>query len=233
MIRYVGWFLALMIMLPGSFITSAQAGQVVICIDPGHPSESGRGTTGRHLTEIQAAWDVSLLLAKNLELAGFRVVSTKSSPEEFVTNKRRAEIANLCHAALMVRLHCDADAGTGIASYAPDRQGIVNGVRGPSATVIEESQSAIAAFHPAVIKSLDGLLADRGMFADTSTRIGGKQGALTGSIYSQVPVVLVEMCVLTNPHDEAIISSAAGQRRIAAALASGVEAAVTTLHPNI
>ncbi len=198
----------------------------VICIDPGHPSESGHGTAGRHITEIDAAWDVSLLLKQDLIADGFTVVSTKSSAEEFVTNKQRAETANNAHAALMIRLHCDADAGTGIASYAPDRQGVVNGVHGPSQTVIDESQAALKVFHAALIKSLDGLLADRGMFADTSTRIGGKQGALTGSIYSKVPVVLVEMCVLTNPHDEAIIDSADGQRKIAAALTAGVKAAV-------
>ena len=204
----------------------AHASQLTICIDPGHPSESGRGTTGRHLSEIDAAWKVALLLEKNLVSDGYKVVLTKRSADEFVTNKQRAEIANESSAALLLRLHCDADAGSGLASYAPDRQGMVDGVHGPSKSVIASSETALKAFHPAVISALNGLLADRGMHADTSTRIGGKQGALTGSIYSKVPVVLVEMCVLTNPHDEAIIASSSGASKIAAALAAGAEAAV-------
>jgi N-acetylmuramoyl-L-alanine amidase len=204
---------------------------LVVCIDPGHPSESGSGTTGRHLTEIAAAWEVALLLKKDLVSVGFRVVMTKTSEGEFVTNRRRAQIANGSGASLMIRLHCDADAGTGLASYAPDRTGSVDGVTGPTAAVIEESQRALHLFHPAVIASLAGLLADRGEHPDTSTRIGGKQGALTGSIFSHTPVVLVEMCVLTNPHDEAIIASNDGQRKIAAALEAGVCAVLTTAAP--
>jgi N-acetylmuramoyl-L-alanine amidase len=212
-----------------SSANAAQLHNTTICIDPGHPSESGRGTTGKHLSEIDAAWDVAQILKTDLQNDGYKVVLTKSSVEEFVTNKHRAEIANSAHAALMIRLHCDADAGTGLASYAPDRQGDVDGVHGPTINVVENSEIALKAFHPAVIKALGGLLADRGMHADTNTRIGGKQGALTGSIYSEVPVVLVEMCVLTNPHDEAIIASKPGQHRIAKAIAAGVAAAIAVL----
>jgi len=206
----------------------AQSSPLTICIDPGHPSESGRGTAGKHLTEIEAAWEVGKLLKKDLLASGFQVVMTKASVDEFVTNKRRAEIANEADAALMVRLHCDADAGTGIAIYAPDRQGSVAGFAGPSEWVISQSRKDEIIFHKAMIQSLGGLLADRGIFADTSTRIGGQQGALTGSIYSKVPVVLVEMCVLTNPHDEAIIASKDGQAKIAAALCAGAMAVIRT-----
>jgi N-acetylmuramoyl-L-alanine amidase len=74
-----------------------------------------------------------------------------------------------------------------------------------------------------------GVLKDRGLHADTATRVGGTQGALTGSIYSHVPVVLIEMCVLTNPRDEAFIASQSGQDRMAQGLADGVSAAITAL----
>jgi N-acetylmuramoyl-L-alanine amidase len=206
---------------------AGNGGRTVFCIDPGHPSESGRGTAGKHLSEIDAAWDVALLLKRDLESDGYTVVMTKDHAEQFVTNEQRADIANSAGAALMIRLHCDADAGTGLACYSPDRQGTVHGIFGPSKDVIAASQRALHLFHPAVMKSLDGLLVDRGMHPDTSTRIGGIQGALTGSIFSQVPVVLVEMCVLTNPHDEAIISSLSGQIKIASALTKGAEAVVS------
>lgn len=199
----------------------------VICIDPGHPSEVGRGTAGRHISEIAAAWDVALRLKAILTARGATVVMTKSSEYEFVRNRRRAEIANDAHADLMIRLHCDANSGTGIATYAPDRQGVAaDGFRGPTAAVISESQTAARRFHAAMIATLGGALHDKGVLPDTETAVGGRQGALTGSIYSKVPVVLVEMCVLTNPKDEDFIRSARGQDLMAHALADGVAAAV-------
>lgn len=199
---------------------------LTICIDPGHPSEVGSGTQGRHITEIQAAWRVSLKLKEALQSEGARVIMTKTSEKQFVRNKDRAFTANRAHAALMVRLHCDADAGTGIATYAPDRQGTSGGRRGPDKSVIEESQRIAPAFHAAMVKALGGSLHDRGLHADTATAVGGRQGALTGSIYSEVPVVLVEMCVLTNRKDEAFMETQQGQEKMARALAAGVIAAV-------
>jgi len=199
---------------------------LTICIDPGHPSEVGSGTQGRHITEIQAAWRVALKLKEDLQGEGAQVIMTKNSEKQFVRNKDRAFTANRAHAALMVRLHCDADAGTGIATYAPDRQGTSGGKRGPDKSVIEESQRIAPAFHAAMVKALGGSLHDRGLHADTATAVGGRQGALTGSIYSEVPVVLVEMCVLTNRKDEAFMETQQGQEKMARALAAGVIAAV-------
>lgn len=202
----------------------------VICIDPGHPSENGVGTRGKKITEVQAAWKVALILKGLLEQAGFKVVMTKSSENQHVTNKARAETANRAHAALMVRLHCDAAADSGIASYYPATKGTVKGVSGPSDEVIASSRKAGKAFHAALIQALAGALKDRGLKTDRQTAIGGKQGALTGSIYSKVPVILVEMCVLQSNHDEAFISTATGQRKLAQAILEGVRAAVASDH---
>ena len=79
-------------------------------------------------------------------------------------------------------------------------------------------------FHPAVIAALGGALADRGIKGDSATGVGGKQGALTGSIFSQVPALTVEMVVLTDTHDYHFIRTRAGQQQMARALLAGVEA---------
>ena len=62
--------------------------------------------------------------------------------------------------------------------------------------------------------------------SDIKTAVGGKQGALTGSIFSKVPVVLVEMATITLKHDEVFMLSEVGQRKMAEALADGVKAAL-------
>lgn len=204
----------------------ATAWAPTICIDPGHPSEVGLGTRGKKLTEVGVCWKVALELKRELEHDGYRVVLTKSAEREKVLNKRRAEIANTSDTAFFVRLHCDAGNGTGIETYFPDRQGHVGKMTGPSQAVIKASKEAASKFHPALIKALGGALRDNGFHPDTKTLIGGKQGALTGSIYSKVPVVLVEMVVLQNPKDEAFFLKPGGYGKMAEALAAGVRAVV-------
>jgi N-acetylmuramoyl-L-alanine amidase len=206
--------------------TALGAGPPVICIDPGHPSEVGRGTHGKKFTEIQVVWRVAVLLKQKLVADGYKVVMTKAAEEQMVRNTARAESANRSGASLLLRLHCDAAPDRGFASYYPSQQGTSEGKRGPSAAVLKSSKAAALKFHPAVMKSLNGLIPDRGLMTDLQTAIGHKQGALTGSIFSKVPVILVEMLVLTNPKDEDVLTNDDGFDRLAEALRQGVHAAV-------
>jgi len=198
-----------------------------VCIDPGHPSEVGNGTKGKLITELDAVWLVALELKPLLEAKGVKVVLTKTKKDEFVANRRRAEIANESKADLLLRLHCDAASGSGLATYYPSEVGTAkDGKKGPSEAVLRRSTAAAKAFHPVVIERLKGTLPDYGLKTDKQTLIGSQQGALTGSIYSEVPVLLVELCVLTNPKDEAVIASEAGRKKLAEALAAGTFAAL-------
>jgi N-acetylmuramoyl-L-alanine amidase len=188
----------------------------------------GEGTRGKKITELHAAWEVGKKLEALLAQAGAEVRLTKSREGEMVRNRRRAEIANAFHADLMVRLHCDSAAGTGFAVYIPTRAGrAADGGLGPSKPVLAECARLGKKFYGGLSKAMrDGALRDRGLKSDLETSVGGKQGALTGSIYSKVPVVLIEMCVLTNPRDDAFMASEAGQMLMARGVAAGVVAAL-------
>ena len=198
----------------------------VVCLDPGHTSETSQGTASRDgkLTERHVNWVVGQRLKALLEAQGATVVLTKTREGEVVTNRQRAEIANAAHAKLFLRLHCDSGEQSGLATYYPDRQGRHFGVTGPSPAIIAASRRAALVFHPAVIATLQGNLRDAGIKGDSQTAIGGKQGALTGSIFSHVPTLTVEMCVLTNAHDYRFIRTHVGQQAMAEALLLGVEA---------
>lgn len=210
----------------GLVILGASIGPT-ICLDPGHPSESGRGTRGRHTTEIAVAWRIAKLLETRLEADGYNVVLTKRSSSQFVTNRRRAEIANVAHADLFLRLHCDASSETGFGVYYPDRPGIApDGHKGPSEEALRRTKPVAESFHAALAQALAGKLHDHGLMGDDKTAIGSRQGALTGSIYSDVPTVLVEMVVLTNASDEAFIRSKQGTAAMVSALAAAVQAAI-------
>jgi len=212
---------------------TAAATKPVICIDPGHPSEVSSGAELQNgTTEVYIAWTVGLKLQKALEARGCKVIMTKSKEHELVKNRDRARIANAAGAALMIRLHCDATTDSGFTIYYPDRQGTKDGMTGPAPEVIQRSQQAAAAIHAEMVKFLNGALKDGGVRGDSKTLIGSKQGVLTGSIFSEVPVVTIEMVVLSNKSDAEFIKSEAGQQKMVLALAAGVARFVTVQSKN-
>jgi N-acetylmuramoyl-L-alanine amidase len=209
-------------------VFSRLARPLTICIDPGHPSEVSQGTAGRVVSEVHVAWVVAKKLEAILIAKGVHVVLTKKSEFQMVRNKDRALIANRCHADLMVRLHCDAANGSGFTTYYPDRQGTQHGVTGPAKSVLASTAPVAKRFHAVLRQDLGGFLKDNGLKSDVDTAVGSRYGALIASIYSTVPVVLVEMCVLTNRHDEDLVRSAKGQDRLAQGLADACSKSVGT-----
>lgn len=198
--------------------------QRTVVIDPGHPSEVHAGSTVQHgLTEVEINWEVAQRLARLLERReGVKVKLTKLAVDQMVTNRERAEIANRANAEVMVRLHCDTGSGSGFTVYYPDRQGTVQGVTGPKESVLIGSAAAARAIHAGMKRGLAGRLRDNGMRSDSQTAVGRKQGALTGSIFSEVPTVCIEMVFLSNREDATFIGTPTGQQAVAAAIADGV-----------
>jgi N-acetylmuramoyl-L-alanine amidase len=216
--------LALVVLAPVSVAQRpSRRSQPVIVIDPGHPSEVSDGATMQNgATEVHTAWQVALRLQRLLTAHGYRVMLTKKAERERVTNVARAEIGNGAGAALVLRLHLDASADSGYALYHPDRAATVQGRTGPSEIVMSRSRAAAESIHVSMARRLAGKLKDGGVRGDSRTAIGAKQGALTGSVFSDVPVVLVEMATLSNARDARFISAAKGQSLMAQALAEGV-----------
>jgi N-acetylmuramoyl-L-alanine amidase len=205
--------------------TSETEARTVVCIDPGHPSEVASGRNVQNGTsETHVDWAVAAKLREILEAKGYEVVLTKSSEEELVKNRDRALVANQARAALMIRLHCDASAERGFAVYYPDRQGHTkDGTTGPAPLVIDESRRAAEAVHAGLAEGLRDALNDNGVRTDFQTKVGREQGgALTGSIFSEVPVVTIEMVVLSDAADADFIKTDEGQRRMAESIADGI-----------
>jgi N-acetylmuramoyl-L-alanine amidase len=194
-----------------------------VCIDPGHPSEKNDGNELLNgVREVDVNWEVAQRLKKLLEDKGFVVTMTKSSVRKYVTNRERAFIANKARVDLMLRLHADSAGPSGFTLYYPRRQGEAQGHKGPPATVIQTSETVAKIFHPAFAEALRSELKDNGIRGDEQTEIGSKQGALTGSIFSAVPTLLVEMVNLAKREDARWISQPEKQQLMAQALLGGV-----------
>ncbi len=213
-----------------SFMQSAKGDEEIIsknrtvCIDPGHPSEVNSGNAVQNgTTETHIDWAVAKKLQKALISKGFRVVMTKKHESQLVRNRSRAQIANRAKASLMVRLHCDTGNDRGFAVYYPDRTGTISGVTGPDENVRLQSRNAAESLAVEMEKELGGDLKNGGVRGDSKTFVGGKQGALTGSVFSKVPIVTIEMVTLSRSADAIFIKSEAGQNKMAQAIANGIE----------
>ncbi len=216
--------IGLMMSLPFAGTAEAQtAKRAVVCIDPGHPSEVNSGFTVQNgTTETHIDWVVAEKLRKLLVAQGLKVVMTKSSEKELVKNKERALIANRAGADIMVRLHCDSSPDQGYAIYYPDRQGTAQGKTGPTQEIMDRSHEAAKALDAVMGRALEGVLKNGGVRGDSQTAVGSKQGALTGSIFSEVPVLTIEMVVLSHKTDADLIKTEAGQDKMAKAIADGI-----------
>jgi N-acetylmuramoyl-L-alanine amidase len=133
--------------VPGKSTTAPLApvtasGAFLVCIDPGHPSETSSGSNAHGLSENRLNWQVAQRLAVRLEEAGVAYKLTKTHEDEHVTNRRRAEIANQAGASLFLRLHCDVGGGRGYAWFYPDRAGTKGGVTGPPPAIQRASREA-------------------------------------------------------------------------------------------
>lgn len=194
--------------------------QFVVCVDAGHPSENGDGgTTFSGVSEVQMCWDVAVRVRDLLEAQGVKVVMTKQSERHYVTNKRRAEIANDTKADLFLRLHTDVSPRPGFAIYYPNKEGRTrDGVKGPEEAVLQMSYKAAVIFYRTYSAALDKELQDNGLKGDDETAIGSKQGALTGSIYSKVPTLLVEMVSLNLKEDGEWIKKPENRNKLGQAL---------------
>lgn len=202
----------------------------VICVDPGHPNTFNAATTVQNgTTEVHINWLVGLKLRDLLQHAGYDVAMTKSAEMEYVENKDRARLCNASGAVLAVHLHCESTPGTGFALFYPDRVGTFeynddpeNGFQGPSAEVRSASRELGNAVNEGMRSVLDGTLRAKGVFGDSRTAVGSRQGALTFSIFSEIPTLTIEMVVLSNPRDAAFIKKEEGRRTMAEAIAAGI-----------
>lgn len=198
--------------------------EAVICIDPGHPSPVASGFNDQNgVTEAEMNWDVAKKLAAILsDDERIQVVMTRSVENQVMSNPDRAIIANKAAANLAIHLHCDAGPDHGFTVYYPNREGKAEGKTGPSKEIIGASSEAAESVHTAMQKKLDGVLHDRGIRGESCTRVGRMNGALTVSIWSEVPSVTVEMVFLSNEKDADFIKSEWGQQKMATALADGI-----------
>ena len=201
----------------------------IICLDPGHcvTEEAGKGyrepvsplsdetkprylsgTRGASLTEEQLNLQVALKLRDALAALGAEVVMTREVSEISLPNTERCRIANESGADVHVHIHADGSESTsanGVSVLIPD--GDLLGT--PS--IVEESAR------------LGQLMVDCVSEATGAKNRGTvPRSDLTGLNFSEIPSVFIEMGFMTNPEEDALLSSGEYQDKIVAGMANSL-----------
>lgn len=201
----------------------------IICLDPGHcvTEEAGKGyrepvsplsdetkprylsgTRGASLTEEQLNLQVALKLRDALEALGAEVVMTREVSEISLPNTERCRIANESGADVHIHIHADgseSEKAHGVSVLIPD--GDLLGT--PS--IVEESAR------------LGQLMVDCVSEATGAKNRGTvPRSDLTGLNFSEIPSVFIEMGFMTNPEEDALLSSGEYQDKIVAGMANSL-----------
>ena len=198
----------------------------IIGIDPGHqqsgnsgleavgPGASTKkvagGTSGvsTHIAEYQLTMKIAKSLKKELVNRGYAVVMTRTKNNVNISNKERAIKINKSGADICIRLHAD-----GGASSAKGASGLYPSSQNPYVGKLSSKSYKLS---QSILKSY---------CAATGIRNRGsvKRDDLTGTNWSKVPVIVLEMGFMTNSAEDKYMASQNGQKAMVQGIANGVD----------
>jgi N-acetylmuramoyl-L-alanine amidase len=186
---------------------------LIICIDPGHQQKADLSTEqigpGSNLQkpkvtggtqgistgkpEYKLTLEASVILGKILEKKGFKVVYTRTTNDVNLSNKERAEIANRNKAALFIRIHADGSTNRNI--------------RGFSILTPSSKNPYTQKIYKDSLKASQLILDD--VMEDNDVKVNGisVRDDLSGTNWSHVPAILIEMGYMTNPIEDKNLSN--------------------------
>jgi len=210
--------------------TNTKAAGKTICIDAGHqrygdnalepigPGSSTKkpkvtsGTVGKYTYKAES--EVNLETAKKLKTIlisrGYKVVMVRESPDVNISNIQRAEIANKSNADLVIRIHCDGSGNSAIHGYFVLTPSSSN--KFLSSSIVNASLKLTKCLLPAIQKTMGAT--NRGI---------SYRDDLTGTNWSKVPTVLVEMGEMSNKQEDYALSTPAYQEKMTNGMADGID----------
>lgn len=201
----------------------------IIAIDAGHQSKGNSsteevgpgsktkkakvagGTTGvsTKVPEYKLTLKVAVKLKKELEKRGYEVVLTRKSNDVDISNKERALLANNSGADICIRLHAD-----GVSTQS---------VQGAS-TLYPSTNNPYVSFLSSKSKALATSVINSYCKA-TGARNRGTvaRDDLTGTNWSKIPVIVLEMGFMTNPTEDKKMQTTDYQSKMVQGIANGID----------
>ncbi len=203
-------------------------GGYVVVIDPGHQAKanyaqepvgpgsastkakvsSGTRSINTGAPESQLVLAVSLKLRDSLEAHGITVIMVRTTEDVDISNVQRAQLANNAGADLFVRIHADGAADSSIHGILMLYPATINGW---TDDIAAESKRAAKL-------ALEELVAATG----ASSRGLSARSDLSGFNWSDVPVILPEIGLMTNRAEDKALATDAYQDRIVQGLTNAI-----------
>ena len=205
----------------------------LVCLDPGHGTVPaigrqtepiGPGSSRRKVKdgggapgEAPVALAIALKTRAILQRDGYRVAMTRTGPTYAGGNIDRARFCNVRHASLMLRIHADGSSDRsrhGVKTLYPALR------RGWTDDIYASSLRAARAVQASVVRQTGAR--DLGLV---------RRPDLTGFNWANVPAILVETGLMTNPSEGRLLRSGPYQLKVARGLAAGAELFLVAPHP--
>ncbi len=182
----------------------------VIFIDPGHGgSDPGASGSSRQVWEEEINLDIAKRLADILNKQGATVLMSRLA-DETVDLYARSAMANQANADIFISIHCDANLDPGVGGtttyyYAPATR----------ADLFEQQPDRLRLAQSIQTELINELnLENRGI----------RQANYAVLRETGMPSVLVETAFISNPNEEQLLRDANFRRRVAEAIARGINA---------
>lgn len=204
--------------------------KITIGIDPGHqlhgdssleavgPGASEKkarvssGTSGvsTEVPEYKLNMQIAKKVKKELEKRGYNVVMTREKNNVDISNKERAEKMNKSGADICVRLHADGSDSSS--------------VTGASALYPSKSNPYVSGLSKKSHKLAKSVLDAYCGKTEIKNRGCVTRDDLTGTNWSEIPVIVLEMGFMSNPAEDKQMQKKSFQKRMVQGICDGVDA---------
>ncbi len=169
------------------------------------------GTYGRFtgLKEYELTLSVALMLQRELEVRGYRVIMVRTEHDVDISNAQRAAVANEAGADVFLRIHANG-------SENADAHG--------AETLCQTAQNPYNGdLYAASRKLSDAVLEELCASAGCKKRYVTETDTMSGINWCQVPVTIVEMGYMTNEAEDRRMADPAYQQLLAVGIANGID----------
>jgi N-acetylmuramoyl-L-alanine amidase len=204
----------------------------LVVVDAGHGGTDG-GTQGHGVLEKKCSLEIAKRVESHLRSRGIRTMMTRSD-DSYVELTERSAIANSNNASLFLSIHLNADSTSdetaGVETYYCSRKKLGNLVRLRDQFDIAPGQAFKDGRSEWLARTVQRALCAATGAADRRVRDSNYLVVMQ----AECPAVLVECGYLTNESESRLLSGAAYQEKIAAAIAESVKhfLLATDLHPR-